>query len=582
MQAKALLFDTRSIQRYIYSGNLLKTNIGASYLVDRVFEDVLAGEILEEEFPGEVDTERRASKERVDWSALDKKCTVAYIGGGNALILFRMDTEDGVQKNIVQKISRRLLSSHPGLRIGAAFGTLEISSPEAFQRGIDALYERLKKTQATVFPKVNVPYTGLTLSCPVNGEAANFCDTKGLMGDKGGKGDGPRFFSQEARAKTEAEETASKQLREKFEKLFKGTEAENLFPAYAFPRALDELGQKRDEARSNYIAIVHIDGNNMGKKFRLLCKDLEDRRILAEEIRRKTESSFAALLQWILKQCEDGAYKEELDLKPKRKGSSVPEQKKILPIRPLILGGDDVTFICPAKTALVFTKYFMETLLADVSDETQEIRRPEARRMDSCAGIAILPTSYPFFRGYELAEQLCDAAKQSMRRLLKEIPKEEEKAAAAEDLRGTSWLDFAILHGEQAPTLEQIRAREYTGARGPMHFGPYQVGNADAKKTADRVHNIENLIDAARRLLKGANDAGNAPSVIPKSKIKELRRVLQAGEDEAGRFLAQMARMGQRLPQIDDWKSYEDSLWHNGRTPYTDAIEMMDFIPEEA
>ncbi len=38
---KALLFDTRSIQRYIYLGNKLRTNIGASYIVDRVFFDVL-------------------------------------------------------------------------------------------------------------------------------------------------------------------------------------------------------------------------------------------------------------------------------------------------------------------------------------------------------------------------------------------------------------------------------------------------------------------------------------------------------------------------------------------------------------
>ncbi len=43
---RALLFDTRSIQRYIYFGNLLKTNIGASYIVDRVFYDVLIGEVL--------------------------------------------------------------------------------------------------------------------------------------------------------------------------------------------------------------------------------------------------------------------------------------------------------------------------------------------------------------------------------------------------------------------------------------------------------------------------------------------------------------------------------------------------------
>ena len=41
MEVKAILFDTRSIQQYIFAGNKLKTNIGASYIVDRLFSDVL-------------------------------------------------------------------------------------------------------------------------------------------------------------------------------------------------------------------------------------------------------------------------------------------------------------------------------------------------------------------------------------------------------------------------------------------------------------------------------------------------------------------------------------------------------------
>ncbi|WP_296822761.1 hypothetical protein [uncultured Megasphaera sp.] len=49
MTERAILFDTRSIQRYIFSGNTLKTNIGASYLVDHIFEDILLGDILSEE-----------------------------------------------------------------------------------------------------------------------------------------------------------------------------------------------------------------------------------------------------------------------------------------------------------------------------------------------------------------------------------------------------------------------------------------------------------------------------------------------------------------------------------------------------
>ena len=47
MQYKAILFDTRSIQKYIFSSNQLKTNIGASYLVEAVFEEILLPAVRE-------------------------------------------------------------------------------------------------------------------------------------------------------------------------------------------------------------------------------------------------------------------------------------------------------------------------------------------------------------------------------------------------------------------------------------------------------------------------------------------------------------------------------------------------------
>ena len=46
MLVKAILFDTRSIQKYIFSGDKLKTNIGASFIVDRLFTDVLIEKVL--------------------------------------------------------------------------------------------------------------------------------------------------------------------------------------------------------------------------------------------------------------------------------------------------------------------------------------------------------------------------------------------------------------------------------------------------------------------------------------------------------------------------------------------------------
>ena len=57
MEVKAILFDTRSIQRYIFSGNKLKTNIGASFIVERLFQDALVDGVLKKRFGDGLDAE---------------------------------------------------------------------------------------------------------------------------------------------------------------------------------------------------------------------------------------------------------------------------------------------------------------------------------------------------------------------------------------------------------------------------------------------------------------------------------------------------------------------------------------------
>ena len=164
--------------------------------------------------------------------------------------------------------------------------------------------------------------------------------------------------------------------------------------------------------------------------------------------------------------------------------------------------------------------------------------------------IAIVPTAYPFFRAYELAEQLCDVAKKKSR-----------------SVEGTSWLDFAILHGEQAPTIEQIREQEYKGAMGDMHFGPYRVDG----DTSYHYH-IDKLLQAADGLEK-----------LPRNKYKELRMVLQRGRHDMKRYMEQLRHDELKLPSVTGWEKYEEELWDNTsgkyQTPYVDAIEIIDYIP---
>ena len=539
----ALLFDTRSIQKYIFSGNRLSTNIGASFIVDKVFTEILVGEVLTKFFPAEnfSTTEtvwNPAEDNRETWTEI-KDCAVAYIGGGNAMILFNAEKTD-VRKQIVAEFTRKLLAKRPGLKVGVAHGKLTITDGKLNQSDIDNLYKKLKATQNKIFPAVNVPYNGLTLSSDIDGEVANFFDTKNIVNKEGGE---IRFYSQETAVKAKKSFAANENLKDRFKEIFAVKNFEVDIENYKFPVKIDELGQKEKE---NYFAIVHVDGNNMGVKFRS-CETLTDRRKLSREIRRKTEGAFADLLRKIILAVDEKIFGDTLSL-----------EENYLPIRPLILGGDDVTFICPAKMAILFTKTLMENLNSLTPENSPEhLTQDISKKIDCCAGIAILPTAYPFFRGYQLAEQLCDSAKSEMRR---------DKNSAS------SWLDFAILHGEQAPSLKQIRENDYKGAIGNLHFGAYTL--ADNKNS--RRKNIENLLSAAKYF----------STKIPRGKVKELRFVLARGDDDIARFLAQLNHQNLKMPEIEDWKNYLQENLFSGekekQTPYIDAIEIIDFYDWEA
>ena len=415
------------------------------------------------------------------------------------------------------------------------------------------LVRKLKAQQNLFFPNVSLPYTGLTLLCEASAETANAYDVDDVRKES-------RFLSWEVKCKLLAARKkegiiapAEEELLNKLRGVLmpKSLEREGLPPSdaaavrlgelagklqkYAFPAEFEKLGQRETE---DYMAIVHIDGNNMGEKFRN-CDTLTKRKNMSLAVYRKTILAFSLLLDDIID--DYPALQAHLSLEEADDG------KQLLPIRPIVLGGDDMTFVCTAKYALSFTRKIMG-----------EMNR---LGIDSCGGISILPTAYPFFRGYEIAEQLCGAAKSKMRAMRQD---------------GSScWLDFAILHGEQPPTLEQIRAQQYSGKCGAMHFGPYRV-DGDASEPA----HIGNLAEAVRQLVQGEGR-------MPMNKIKELRAVLAAGRHEQEQFMAQYRRLAasgakMRLPAIEAWESYRDSLWQEERTPYVDAIEMIDFyVPEE-
>ena len=79
------------------------------------------------------------------------------------------------------------------------------------------------------------------------------------------------------------------------------------------------------------------------------------------------------------------------------------KNEKIIPIRPVVLGGDDFTMICRADFAVEYTTAFLQAF--------ENNTKAMGHSLTSCAGIAFIKSSFPFHYGVKLAESLCEAAK---------------------------------------------------------------------------------------------------------------------------------------------------------------------------
>ncbi|MFR5650818.1 MAG: hypothetical protein ACLTK1_00390 [Veillonella parvula] len=264
MQVNAILFDVQSIQKYIFANNKLKANVGASFIVDRLFEDVLCKEIINK-LGVEADTTSWLTRSD-SITSLPKTIYVAYIGGGNALVLID-DKHESLVQDIVKKFTTQVLVQYPGLKVGATTGYITLDGTQ-FSADLGKLYKQLKANQFALNPIVHPANTGLTTICDFSGDVA---DTTQSFGDE------KRLVATSFTAKFEAFEAANSRLKID---LF-GTETTD----WVFPSEFEELGQNQSTEKSktgiNDIAIVHIDGNNMGAHFRQ-CKTLEERSALSK------------------------------------------------------------------------------------------------------------------------------------------------------------------------------------------------------------------------------------------------------------------------------------------------------------
>ncbi|MBK9404471.1 MAG: hypothetical protein IPN57_08060 [Ignavibacteria bacterium] len=377
-----VLIDTTSIQQYVFSGNRLKENLGASFLVQDIYNAILKDVTIKPDLEG-------------------------FIGGGNALLFF----EDKIRaKEFVKEWTRNLLIETPGLTTAIAISNetideSDLNNPEKFQLFKKSIFKQLTENKNSYFPQVTLSSHGITADCKNTGlTMEDWYEDKADNDDSG-------YYSSVSTSKQRTVFNSGIKLNEIFANV-----KENKFE---FTNELEKLG--RSENQDSHISIVHIDGNGMGNRFEE-CKTLKEIQDLSESLEKATVDSFKDLLRHIIDNIEE--IKIDLDL-----------LKNIIPIRPIILGGDDITFVCDGRLGIYFAKIFLEAF------EKKQVSDGEP--ITACAGVAITKLKYPFYRGYKLSEELCASAKLKRK----------------DNGKSGSWIDFHIAYGGISAELKEIREK---------------------------------------------------------------------------------------------------------------------------
>lgn len=537
------VLGTVSIQQYIFRSNRLKENIGASYLVKYWLEKGLLEEIGQAGIPVDAAAWEAALKEAgatVDVPGAggpsngDGRCEVIYIGGGNAALLF--DSRPTACR-AMSAWSRRLLEAAPGLRV--AVGLAEVG-----EETLATAYDRAMGELAAC--ENALPWGAPLLALPV----VRTCATTGLPAAERGEEDAEigeedaNYISLESRRKRD--QVGSEKNPGSAQQALLAEFGDILPEEQRFALKLEELGGERGEA---HIGVVHADGNGMGG---LLQKVVEsgtaDDSLFLRNVRAFSASVRAAAANAFRRTLEQfKAALESWQRDPSFRHLSFNEE--IFPVRPIVYGGDDLTFVCDGRVGLSLAAIYLEEFARQRIDV-----EGESRDVDACAGVTIVATKFPIARAYGYSEELCALAKR-------------KRACRKGASPSGSWLDFQIIPAGITSSIADLRAQGYRTVEGArLDHRPYRVTGA-GERSDPRWEEFTRILNEFKEW--------------PRSRAKGLLQALAQDLTASQRYISQARFRGYTLPQNTSGGS-TDAGWSEEKvedrfTLYFDPLEALDY-----
>lgn len=293
------------------------------------------------------------------------------------------------------------------------------------------------------------------------------------------------------------------------------------------------------------VALIHMDGNDLG---RLFTAELG---AVSESSPTESVKRLQALSTLVV-QANEAAFRagleRVLDCEMRRLGG--PERELVVPLRPLVLGGDDITVLVRADLALPFIHTFVRTF--------ERVSTAGGKPLTLGVGMVVMPASYPFVKAFTLVDDLLKSAK---------------KATKDQEPRRSS-LDYLVLAGDVETELDALRRRVCTAEDGSrlsakplvLHSGVLQRMGLEADMVLRR---------------------------LPRSHIRPAMNACRKGQDAARRNWENLrdnlsrglgGRMGEAFLSVDCFTDlFPDGYfkcdgqgWH---TPLGDYLEWEHLLP---
>lgn len=503
------MYDVRGKQEYIFKTNKLKEIVGGSCIIRDCFKEYLfpsAEEYMrrkakkegiplsddevcgiynyndsekEPEYISEINKGKEFSQKAFERMMQDEKCAaryageVVYEGGGNFFVLYK-DKETCIEINKI--FTRKLLKELYTLKVLCTYIELE--------NGLVNFIEDRKK----LYEKHRISEAEESVICPVN--TLPFVQVEEVTSLPLTK------YNENTRKKvsTEAEAKLAKHL--------------DVYNEKYGEKDLDKLVTRKGE--ESLLAVVYIDGNNMGAKVQNVLGTETSYDQCVKKLRETSEFIQKNYVEDRIKDIDQML--EEKAKKGKKKAGK----------RLVVFAGDEINLICNARDAYDIAKTYLKGL-------HQVSWKDSTEPCSACAGIAIFHSHAPYAQAYKVAEECCESGKTRM----KKLEKAREKEGKSKEV---CYIDVHYCQKGIGMSLDDIREKEVGG----LISKPWLLDMEDEKNTTSKmpeditIMKIEKVVEALQMIESRTNvkDLAVAAKLSEGAFNLEMRRIYAHQSDE--------------------------------------------------